>query len=479
MSSRFTASRFTASRFTGRTEQLTTIATALGEAAPGPVIVTGEPGSGRSALLHRALELTDGARDAVVAVAPVTGPAAGPGRAAVVAATARARAAGRRPVLVLDDAHLAAPAVVRTLRDLHREYNAVILASAPAGVADNLDCLRYEPGLRLVRLGPLSEAEVGAMLRGPAGTPMRPATAAALHAATAGRPALLAELLAALHTGAATRDRDDSADPGGPWRPGELPDLRGRLSEEGERQLTAALDRAWQGLALDRAAELTRLALAAGLTDAAAPVRAFLLLVAGRADEGLAFLDGLADGAWQGRTGQRLVLTRALLLALGLRQTGRAGEALASAVEDGTLSAPRAAAYRAWLQAVTGDLHGAAWTLDGFQADDDPQTTLFARAALAAVALGTERPAQAVFDLRRAVIAAGQVRAELPWLEPLLTASMIDAALLAGRISEAMTLSAEFHAAAEGRDWDAAVALLSVLNTPAPTAGRPERPGVR
>src|SRR5437899_1931625 len=107
----------------------------LGAERPGPLIVTGEPGIGRTSVLGQALELLDGGRDAVIIVDVTNGrrPSVPQDFAAIdvitvpaatdavrhAAAFALDGAGARRPVFVVDDAHLAGHAVVQLLRELH------------------------------------------------------------------------------------------------------------------------------------------------------------------------------------------------------------------------------------------------------------------------------------------------------------------------------------------------------------------------
>src|SRR5581483_1709960 len=102
--------------FAGRVEQLEILRRAMRRDSPGLVMITGEPGMGRSALLVRALEFTDPARDVVAWLEPArkrpftalrTGCAlpTSAARADVVRAIANG-AEGRRVVMAADDGHL-------------------------------------------------------------------------------------------------------------------------------------------------------------------------------------------------------------------------------------------------------------------------------------------------------------------------------------------------------------------------------------
>jgi hypothetical protein len=457
-------------QFVGRTAQIEQITAALELADPGPIIITGEPGVGRSSLLRRVPDLAVRPRDEVIMVDPGSDPAA---LAAVTSGSFGARPR-RRPVLVLDDAHLADHALVRMLRDAHRQLGAVVVVGRPDGAPEGaLDCLRYEPGARFIALHPLAAEEVGAVLSAQVGGRVHGSTVAALHAATGGNPALLADLA---RSGGLAECMVEQAGQWR-WRLTAVPGPSGALSERGTRTLIGALDRAWQALAFDQAEVLSALALSLGPTEQAAAVRAFLLLVRGRAREGLEFLDSLtlpialAQGTRvphdEAPPAHRLTLLRALLIGLGLGQVSAAEALLRRESAADPRHAPRLLAHRAWLLAVTGRFAEAAAASAELSAVGDAEATLFLRAAAATVALGGNRPAQAVSHLRRALIGAQRLRALHPWLPAFLTACLIDAALLAGRITEATALAADFHAAASGSGWDVAVALSTLITSTA------------
>jgi hypothetical protein len=144
------------------------------------------------------------------------------------------------------------------------------------------------------------------------------------------------------------------------------------------------------------------------------------------------------------------------------------GEALTEAVE---LLAARAAgepaerdallAYGTWLLATAGC---AAEALEPARPSANRRAGLFTRTAQAIVALCDGRSADAVHHLRRALVLAEAERVDLPWMAPYLTAFLIDALLLAGRISEATTMAREFHAAAPSCDWGVAVAMAALTS---------------
>jgi hypothetical protein len=132
----------------------------------------------------------------------------------------------------------------------------------------------------------------------------------------------------------------------------------------------------------------------------------------------------------------------------------------------------RLLACRAWLLAVTGSTAQAEMALEAVDPGQDREANVFCRAANGAVLLAGGQAHEAVSYLRRALAAAEGLRAEMPWFPPYLTACLIDALLLAGRISEATAEAAEFHASQRGCGWNVAVAFDSLLGarraTPAP-----------
>jgi hypothetical protein len=477
----------TTMHFVGRAEQLERIARVLDQARPGLVVVTGEPGSGRSALLRRVPGLAVAGRDEPIVLDREHGPD-------VLAAALRALPAadgGPRPLLVLDDAHLAGHALIRAMRDAHRYLGAGLVVSYADGAPEGaLSALRYEPGAEFVALPPLTPHDVAALLGAQRDGAIHPAAAAAVHAAAEGSPELLADLLRDGALIGAMTPRD------GLWRLNRSADLAGhRLTARGTRTLTGALDRAWQTLDFDRSEELSALALSLGSLGGrqAVAVHAFVLLMRGRAAEGLAFLDGATDRGPKpdgGDADRRLSLVRALLLGLGLGRVEEAAGALLRESEgdgDGGIGSGtgtgigmgsrgdtryvgRLLAYRAWLLAVAGQAHEAQAALHGLPhgTEADAEAAVFARAAAAAVSLGRNEPMRAVPQLRRALISAQQMHTHHPWLSALLMAYLIDASLLAGRITEATELAADFHAAAQGSGWDAAVALSALIASIAP-----------
>ncbi|MET1074541.1 MAG: ATP-binding protein [Umezawaea sp.] len=470
--------------FTGRAEQLDRIGAVIAAGGPGPVIVTGEPGAGGSSLLRRAVGLVDGDRDVVLEAdggapggpyAPLAAhlpdelaksPASGTTTLRVAEAIVD-RAGGRRPVLVLDDAHLAHHAAVVAIREVHRRTGAVVLVATHTPEPghrgpDAIDCLRYESGAQIIALGPLTGTETAALLGGLVGGRVHPATAAALHAATGGNPALLHDLVVRNDLSGDLVERD------GLWRLDHMADAPLLLGAAGTRHLLDAVHESWRDLALDRLAELCALALRTGAGADIAHVWSGLLLLRGEARRGLDFLDGLDHDRSGHSRAPHLVLARAVLLALGLGRIADAEALLLDVVGSGGVLGERAAAHRAWLLAVTGATDRAEAVLRDLPVARDQEASVFARAATGAVALAGNRPAAAVPHLRRAIIGAEPLRADLPWLAPFTTGCLIDALLLAGRISEATQISGDFHGALGGCGWDVAVALSTLIGAHAP-----------
>lgn len=468
-------------RFVGRSEQLDQIRRSIAEARPGPVVVLGEPGMGRSRLVTEALETADPSRDAVLRIEP-EGPAPFAALTGLLAAGFRPSlrtgitdaagaladlAGGRRLVLVLDDAHRADQASMQVLRHLYRTRGAVLLITAASDNAvlppgpDALDCLRYEPGTRTLRLPPLSVDDVAGVLADELGGPVRSATATALHAATGGNPGQLRTLARRCRLADRTVVTDGTVrlDPGHTTAVAEAAPPAAGLAE----RVTAAVGAAWRDLALDRVHELCMLAVWCGVADRVATMWAGVLLLRGRADDGLRVLD-LHAGA-----GPRATITRALILALGLRRGADADTLLLDAAHADAANRDRYLACRDWLLASIG-----ARPVTLSQQDDpvtDRETAAFGRAALGVIALTAGRCAEAVAHLRRALVAADRLRADLPWFPPYLTAHLIDALLLCGRTTEATKLATEFHAGQQDRGWPVAVALDALIDprpVPAP-----------
>lgn len=458
--------------FVGRTELLERASTALATPAFSPIMITGEPGMGRSAVLTEILRRTDSEHDEVLRIEPVGGRrgatvqgllangSAGraPLRDLVPALTEvlTERATGRRIVVAVDDAHLADHDSMLALRDLARRRTLRLVVTRVATPAltrppDATECLRYERGLVTLCLAPLDVEEVGDLLTEVTGARPHPATGQAFHTATGGSPALLRDLLAEPLLGR-TLDQD------GRWRLGEPSDADPSLRSADPERLVTAAAQAWRDLALDQVEELCRLARWCGVGDRVAQLRAVTLLLRGHALQALHVLDSVPDEPAR-------VLVRALVLALGCGRPAAAGKLLLNAARQD--SAPhdaalieRALACRAWLLAVA----GLPVTLPDRPDRTDRQAAVYEQAALATIALRSGMAAEAVCHLRRAIATADQCRTDLPWMGPFLTGCLIDALLLAGRINEATEAASEFHAGKPGCGWDVAVAVSELTS---------------
>lgn len=457
--------------FVGRTEQLDRIRRMFAEPRPGPVMVLGEPGVGRSTLLTEALARTPLAPgDSVLRVEPA-GSAPFAALAGLLpagftggvedAADELARRHTGRLVIAVDDAHRADQESMLVLRQLRRTRDALLLVTAagsgiPSG-PDPLDCLRYEQGTRMLRLGPLTTDDVTRILTTVLGGPVRTATTAALHAATGGNPALLHSFV----IDGRLADRMVSHDGMYQLAPTHLVGApTGNFPGGFADHFITAVSDAWRELALDRADELCRLAAWHGHAGAVATTWASVLLLRGKAADGLRVLDDNNTG-----TSARVVITRAMLVGLGLRRVAEAEALLVDAARTDVAHRERLLACRAWLLAVTGSVSAAAIVCETVNPENDREATVFCRATMAARALAAARAHEAVSYLRRALAAAEGLRADLPWFPPYLTACLIDALLLAGRISEATAEATEFHAGQHGCGWNIAVAFDSLLTT--------------
>ncbi|QFY08204.1 AAA family ATPase [Nonomuraea phyllanthi] len=436
--------------FIGRGEQLTMIRTALRDASAGPIVVTGEPGVGRSRLAEHVLESPEAARYEIVRLR------AGDDAAGVAA---RVEAiAGDRPVLLfMDDAQAGDDGSLLALRAAARRHAHVrVLVTTLSGPAarrpDPVDCLRFEPGARTVELAPLTAEEVAALLAAVAGGHVRQATADALRAASGGNPRLLHDFLVGrrlterLTRGAAGWEFQCATE----WLPPVDP-------AAATPHLVDAVWEAWAAPAFDRAFELCKAAAWCGEGHTVSVPLAHLLLLRGRGRDSMSFLDSLPGEIVDGTP--HLALARAVNLACG---QGRPEEAadfllrLALAAEGGRR--PLLLAYRAWIMALSGRPAGDVGEIPR----TDRETALFVHAAKAMAGLRT-RPDEAVFHLRRALaLTAGGMGAGPPWLPAHLTAYLIDALLLAGRAGEATLLASGFHGGEPASGWDVAAAMSMV-----------------
>ncbi|HEX5120950.1 MAG TPA: ATP-binding protein [Pseudonocardiaceae bacterium] len=439
-------------------------------------MITGERGMGRSAVLTEILRDTGSKRDEIVHIEPagnnpgaavrgflstmgVVRPAT-PDLGSALASALADRAAGRRIIVAVDDAHLADQASLLALRDLTRRRTATLVvtraaAAEPVRGPDPSDCLCYERGMLPLRLSALDVDEIGRILADVSGGWPHPATKQAFHTATGGNPALLRDLVAGqLLDGAAWHDTG--------WRLGEPPVAVGCQGVANPR-LVDATEQAWQQLTLDRVEELCRLAQWCGIGGRVAAIQATTLLLRGRPTAALRVLDSVPDRP-------SLVLVRAVVLALGCCRPGVAGDLLLAAARDEPALRHRALACRAWLLAVTGN---PVELPDGVDRTDR-QAALYWRAAQAALALKAGQAPEAVCHLRRAIATADVCRVDLPWMPPFLTGCLIDALLLAGRINEATEAASEFHAGKPCCGWDVAVTIAALASRSTPPGATTE-----
>ncbi|ONI84795.1 hypothetical protein ALI22I_30350 [Saccharothrix sp. ALI-22-I] len=439
------------------------LAGALAAARPGPLVLAGETGVGRSTALELAAQMVDERADALITLRgrpghlatlrghlPADVPVPRTGGLDAVTDALEKHADGRRPVVLLDDAHLADHATVQVLRALHVRTGAPLIVTLATDAGhDPLDSLRYESGFRRVNLPPLSGSEVAELASAVLDGPVDEATAEALRAATGGNPDLLRRYLTAGALSAEVRPGGRGLALTGVPRQGVELDPRGRA------RLRSAVARAWRDLELDTLDQLCRLALLAGEEGAVSLVWPQALLLRGQVAEALRFLD-----ATEAEPAEARVLTRAFVLAFGpsgVFGTEKACALLDDAARANPAWANRLDAVRAWLLALAGDTAEARQVVDDLAAGPDQRVAVFAQAALAAIALADHRPAVAVSALRRALIGAERLRDELPWLPPYLTAGLVDGLFLVGRLTEATATAAQLRTHAG--HWAVAVSL--------------------
>jgi len=463
--------------YVGRAEQLERVRAAFDDATAGPLVISGQRGIGRSALALRALEYVDMRRDHVVRVDPHPSGAPLAALAHVLPAgfdTARGRlptvrsaadellrlAGQRRAVLLVDDAHLVDHLTMLVLRELVRG-GALVLLTRPACVPtpDPTECLRP---IQTVHIPPLTVAEVGLLLEGLLDGPVHHACAAALHATSGGNPRELRELLIG------ARLTELMARQNGLWRLGPCPREHRALDPDvlDPAGVLAAVDAAWSALDLDRTEQLCLLALWAGQGSRIPAVWSATLLVRGRPDEAERFLAGLAGSELDEQAECRLLITRALNLALGLGQVQTAARVLADAAHHAGRLRGRLLAHRAWVLTLARqpDVATHAAQLAAHDLGGDREAALMVKTARGVAALQTGSPTAAISQLRPALALADGQRHTMPWLRPYLNACLIDALLLAGRAREATAYASSFHGGAPGSGWDVAVA-LSTLTT--------------
>src|SRR5581483_65275 len=325
-------------RFVGRIQQIASLRVALHGSAPGPIVITGEPGMGRTSMLSVALRQVDPARYRVVrvrpsglaplaalsAAAPACVPAGAP--AEEMARALASKADGGRLVIVADDAHLIDDASMLALRALSRSGDAMLIASHPSRLAqplrpDPTDCLAYERHVRTIVLPPFTVPEVADLVRGFVNGPVRRTVAGALQSATGGNPRRLHRLLVEDTLARCLVMRQ------GKWDLGTTSvRAAGSAMTEGLPELLTATRLAWQRLAIGRVDQLCKLALWCGADVQIASIWPLLLLFRGEYGEAIEFLDSLPDSAVEAVP--QLALLRAMTLAFGFGQVRAAAEYL-------------------------------------------------------------------------------------------------------------------------------------------------------
>ena len=440
-------------RFVGRAEQLEQVCRALEGPASGPIVLAGEPGMGRTALVSRAIARVDGRSTRIVQVKPSgSAPLSAlqtslPGRVPASlnpddAARAVGRALGRVPgrtVIVADDAHLMDHASVLALRSLSRLGDATLLATHPlraesASRPDPTDCLAYEQNTLSVLLPPFTVDEVADLVGHLVGGTVRAEAAQALRAVAGGNPRMMRELLVAeglagslvLRQGEWSIDAVGAGRGAGAW-----------CGDDGLRAnaagLSGAIEKAWRDLAIDQLDQLCRTALWCGATDQVDTIWPFLLILRGRMDEAIEFLYSLGDGAMAAKP--QLALLRALAVAVGHGQPQAAARFLLSTASGGVGPPGLLAAYGAWLLTVAGQVNEAASALRTIR-HTDRETALFVHAARAGVTRLGGQAAETVFHLRRALATAEGCGDSYPWMRSYLSVCLDDALIVAGRGTE-------------------------------------------
>lgn len=457
--------------FASRAEQVEHVRRLVRSDASGSIVVTGQPGMGRTAFLKSTLDCADPHRDEIVLLdstheRPFTTlrhnylpsmPDSMTVRDAADMTAARAR--GHRLVIAADDGHQMDYSSLLVFRELVRRGLALFIVTRPApssrlNTADPTTCLGHERDVQTITLLPLSVSEVAEVLSEIMGEPAPRSVAEAAHAATGGNPGLLRALVPA-----AGIAEDVTAPPADGTYPG-IP-----------RLVHAARD-AWHELALSRAETLCRFALRCGARDEIAPIWAMLLLLEGRTGECMSFLE--SPGA-PGREAPHLVMVRALALAFGFGQASEACELLLAAASDPDQPAVLHA-FRAWLLAVC-DRAGNARRVMADISRGDHSTALFIHAANAALAQSDGQHAESVFHLRRAIAVAEAADSDFPWVRPYLRASLIGSLTLCDRVKEATSAAQNFHAREPSSGWKVAVSLDSLFSRSIPVSQFPGAEG--
>jgi hypothetical protein len=438
--------------FVSRAEQVEFARQAILGRETGTIVITGEPGMGRTTFLARAMGCADPERDEIMLLSsscagPFTTPHGGlpslleslPTRD--VAETVASGGTGRRFIIAVDDVQRMDYSSLLVLRRLAHCGLALLLVTRPQGSGGPTDqdpssCLMHDRDTQTIKLLPLSVQEVAAALERAGGRPVSRSAAAAARAATGGNPRVLGALVATTTVA-------------------EVPGA----AYPGLAQLVTATWEAWRRLALDRTDQLCRLALQCGAQDEIAPIWAMLLLLRGRTHECIAFLESL-DAA--GETPPRLAVVRALALALGFGQTDEASGHLLESARSGGKPIEFLLAFRAWVLAIS----GRGETVPAALADltrKDHTTALFVHAAQAMHAELQGQRTESVFHLRRAIAVAEASSDDYPWIRPYLQASLIDALMHCGRGKEAASAARRFHAHEPSSGWEIAVSMDTLI----------------
>lgn len=450
--------------FASRAEQIEYVRWLVRGTASESIVVTGPPGVGRTTFLKSALDYADSQRDEIMLLESTRETPFATLRntylpsiphsisVAEAADRAAARADGRRLIIAADDGHLMDYSSLLVFRELVRRRLALLVVTRPSpssrlNAADPTTCLAHEHDTETITLLPLSVAEVAQVLSESTGELVSRSVAEAVHAATDGNPGLLRTL-------ASTADITGDATP----PPGES-------GYPGLERLVHTAREAWRDLAMDRARVLCRLALQCGARDEVAPIWATLLLLSGRAEDCLAFLESLGP---REQEPPDLLTARALALAFGRGQMSEANRLLLSAASDHEQPAVLHA-FRAWLLAVGGCADNAKRVMDDVTRGDHA-TALFVHSANAALASARGQHAESVFHLRRAIASAETASCGFPWIRPYLQASLIGSLTLSDRGKEATSTAQYFHGHEPSSGWDVAVSLNSLFSRSVPAS---------
>lgn len=448
--------------FASRAEQVEYVRWLVRGTASESIVVTGPPGIGRTTFLKSALDYADSQRDEIMLLESIRDTPFATLRNAYLPSIARsasvpeatdaaaARAGGRRLIIAADDGHLMDYSSLLVFRELVRRHLALLVVTRPSpssrlNAADPTTCLAHEHDTETITLLPLSVGEVAQVLSEATGELVSRSVAEAVHAATDGTPGLLRTLASA-----ADITGDTTPPPGGAGYPGL-------------EQLVRTTQAAWQDLAVARAMVLCRLALQCGARDEVAPIWATLLLLEGRTEECLTFLETLGP---REQEPPDLLMARALALAFGRGQMSEANKLLLS-VASGHEQPAVLHAFRAWLLAVGGCADNAKRVMDDVTRGDHA-TALFVHSANAALASSRGLHTESVFHLRRAIASAETASGGFPWIRPYLQASLIGSLTLSDRGKEATSTAQYFHGHEPSSGWKVAVSLNSLFSRSVP-----------